>query len=78
VYSRMLCTFAAANVLGEEFVHVTHTLPGIDQPFLVHSVKLMPEQCLVELSLSSIDPACYDWNPSTDDAIPPTPQGGTG
>jgi hypothetical protein len=78
VYSRMLCTFAAANVLGEEFVHVTHTLPGIDQPFLVHSVKLMPEQGLVELSLSSIDPACYDWNPSTDDAIPPTPQGGTG
>jgi hypothetical protein len=78
VYTSLTCTLAALNVLGEEFVHVTHSLPGIDGPFLIHSVKIMPESGTVELSLSSIDPACYDWNPAVEDAIPPSPQGGTG
>jgi hypothetical protein len=77
-YGSLICTLAAMNVIGEQFVRVIHSLPGIDGPFLVHNVKLMLEKGQVELQLSSIDPTAYDWNPATDDATPPSPQGGTG
>src|SRR6478609_4002712 len=74
-YNSMVCTLAALNVLGEEFVHVTHSLPGIDGPFIVHSVKLMMDQGQVELQLSSIDPACFEWDVNTEDAPPPSAAG---
>lgn len=77
-YTKLTCTLAALNVLGEEFVHVTHSLPGIDGPFLVHNVTLRFDEGKVDLMLTSVDPAAYDWNPETDDATPPSPQGGTG
>jgi hypothetical protein len=77
-YAKLTCTLAALNVLGEEFVHVTHSLPGIDGPFLVHNVVLRFDEGKVDLMLTSVDPTAYDWNPLTDDATPPSPQGGTG
>lgn len=71
-YNSLTCTLAALNCLGQEFVQVTHSLPGINGPFLVHSVKLRLDQGQVELQLSSIDPNCYSWNPATEDKAPPS------
>jgi hypothetical protein len=77
-YPTLVCTLAALNAIGEETVHVTHSLPGIDGSFLVRSVRLRLENATVELQLSSLDASAYDWNAATEDKPPPSPQGGTG
>jgi hypothetical protein len=77
-YNSLTCTLAALNAIGEQVVHVTHSLPGIDGPFLIRNVKLQFDTATVELQLSSLDGSAYEWNAATDDRPPPSPQGGTG
>jgi hypothetical protein len=74
-YNSLVCTFAAINALGEEFVHVTHALPGIDDDFIVLGFKIMLENMTVELQLASIDASAYEWDAATEDVEPPSPQG---
>jgi lysophospholipase L1-like esterase len=61
--------------LGEEFVHVKHSIMGIDDDFLVTGFKIQLEDRTVELQLSSIDSGAYSWNASQEDEAPPSATG---
>jgi hypothetical protein len=74
-YNSLVCTFEVLNALGEEFVHVTHSMMGIDQDFIVTGFKIQMESRTVELQLSSIDAEAYSWNAATEDEAPPSATG---
>jgi hypothetical protein len=74
-YNSLVCHFEVLNALGEEFVHVTHSMMGIDQDFLVTGFKIQLESRTVELQLSSIDAGAYSWNAATEDEAPPSATG---
>jgi hypothetical protein len=74
-YNSLVCTFEVLNALGEEFVHVTHAMMGIDDDFLVTGFKIQLESKTVELQLSSIDAGAYSWNAALEDAAPPSASG---
>lgn len=75
-YNSLVCSLAALAALGEEFVHVKHTMPGIDEDFLVTGFKIMPNMT-VELQLSSISSDAYAWDYRTEDDVPPSLHGGS-
>jgi lysophospholipase L1-like esterase len=74
-YNSLVCTFEVLNALGEEFVHVKHSIMGIDDDFLVTGFKIQLEDRTVELQLSSIDSGAYSWNASQEDEAPPSATG---
>lgn len=74
-YNSLVCTFAGLNALGEEFIHVKHTIMGIDDDFLVTGFKIQLESRTVELQLSSIDSEAYAWNAAEEDEAPPSASG---
>jgi hypothetical protein len=74
-YNSLVCTFEVLNALGEEFVHVTHSMMGIDDDFMVTGFKIQLESRTVELQLSSIDGEAYSWDAASEDEAPPSATG---
>jgi hypothetical protein len=77
-YNSLVCNLKALNALGQDTVHVTHSLMGIDEDFLVIGFKLSTDSMLVELQLSSLDAEAYSWDATTEDAAPPGPSAAYG
>lgn len=70
-YTSLVCSLAALNALGEQFVHMTHSLPGIDDDFLVVGFKFNTAAMTCELQLASIDATAFDFDPASEDLPPP-------
>jgi hypothetical protein len=72
--------FAGLDALGEAAVNLS--FDELDQPdgtfdgpFLVNGkIGFLPDRTGMTVSLSSIDPACYDWNVTEEQAAPPRPE----
>jgi hypothetical protein len=72
--------FAGLDALGEAAVNLSFDEldqpdGSFDGPFLVNGkIGFLPDRTGMTVSLSSIDPACYDWNAGTEEQdAPPLP-----
>jgi hypothetical protein len=72
--------FAGLNALGEAAVHLSfdelNAGGGFNGNFLVNGkIGFSPDKTGVTLSVSAIDPACYNWNAATEEQdAPPVPE----
>jgi hypothetical protein len=73
-YNSLVCTLAALDALGEEFIRVRHSVVGIDEDFMILGFKLIGGTTC-ELQLASISSEAYSWNPDLEDLAPPSTNG---
>lgn len=76
-YNSLVCNLAALNALGEEFIHVTHSIAGIDEDFMVLGFRLIGGTTC-ELQLASISSEAFSWVEATEDLPPPSVTGVVG
>lgn len=69
-YNSLICNLNVLNAVDDEFIHVKHSIMGIDDDFIILNFKLIGA-AMCELQLASIDASTYDFDPFTEDSPPP-------
>lgn len=58
----LVTNFYGFNAIGEETVHVVFPPLGIDDDFLIQSVRILDDLSGVEISVTSFGASAYDWD----------------
>lgn len=69
---RIVTNFYGFNAINEQTLHLRYSPLGIDETFLIRSVTILPDMTGVEISVTSLSAAAYEWDWELEEGTSPT------